>query len=199
MNYEIKRDIMCKGDFMIKIMKQVAIISFIATLLFLLLNITLSKGIFTTLAITSGTVFYHFSIRLIIGYSIDGIFKNRMDYNKGWFKPKSFEEKLYRFLKVKNWKAKMPTAVPENFDLRRNNPYDVAWAMCQAEVVHEINIVASFLPIVATICFGAFWVFFITSLFSACYDMMFVIIQRYNRPRILSLAERKKNSIKEGS
>ncbi|MBE6693031.1 MAG: hypothetical protein E7586_06935 [Ruminococcaceae bacterium] len=175
---------------MIKIMKQVSIISFIATLSFLLLNIILSKSIFTTLAITSGTVFYHFAIRLIIGYAVDGVFKNRMDYNKGWFKPKAFEEKLYQSLRVKNWKTKMPTAVPESFDLKNKTPYDVAGAMCQAEIVHEIIILASFLPIVATVWFGAFWVFFITSLLAALYDMVFVIIQRYNRPRILRLAEK---------
>ena len=180
---------------MIKGMKSVAVISFIATLLFFLLQAIYPNVILTEPAITAGTFFYHFSIRLMVGYSVDGIFKNQMDYNKGWFKTNPFEEKLYQTLKVKNWKAKMPTAAPENFDLRKNPPYNIARAMCQAEVVHEINVIASFLPIVTTIWFGAFWVFFITSMLSACYDMIFVIMQRYNRPRILTLAERKELSL----
>ena len=43
----------------------------------------------------------------------------------------------------------------------------------------------SFLPMAALVRFGAFWVFFITSLLAACYDGMFVIMQRHNRPRII--------------
>ena len=180
---------------MIKIMKRVALISFIATILFWILEAVSSNSIFTSLAITAGTFFYHFSVRLLIGYAVDGIFKNQMDYNNPWFRQRDFEEKLYNLLKVKNWKGKMPTAVPEIFDIRKNNPYDVAMAMCQAEIVHELIVLVRFLPIIASIWFGAFWVFFVTSLLAACYDMVFVVMQRYNRPRILSLAERRNSAI----
>ena len=57
--------------------------------------------------------------------------------------------------------------------------------MCQAEIVHEVIVVLSFLPLLAAIPFGAFPVFLITSLLAAMYDLTFVIMQRYNRPRIL--------------
>ena len=34
---------------------------------------------------------------------------------------------------------------------------------------------------------GEFWVFFITSLVAAIFDSIFVMLQRYNRPRIMKL------------
>jgi glycosyl-4,4'-diaponeurosporenoate acyltransferase len=38
--------------------------------------------------------------------------------------------------------------------------------------------------------FGAFWVFLITSVLSALMDLLFAIMQRYNRPRILKLCRK---------
>ena len=177
---------------MIKVMKILAFIGFISILIFAILYYLFSNGILLAFAITAGTFTYHFAVRLVIGYTVDGICKNKVDYNKKWFKQKAFEERLYNLLKVKNWKAKMPTAAPDSFDMKRHTASEIASAMCQAEIVHEIIIVASFLPIIATVWFGEFWVFFITSLLSACYDLVFVIIQRFNRPRILKIAEKLK-------
>ena len=42
----------------------------------------------------------------------------------------------------------------------------------------------------ASIFFGAFWVFFLTSLAGCLLDLGFVIIQRFNRPRILKFDEK---------
>ena len=86
----------------------------------------------------------------------------------------------------------MPTASPDSFDMKRRTASEIASVMCQAKIVHEIIIVASFLPILGTIWFESFWVFFITALLSACYDLVFVIMQRFNRPRILKIAEKLK-------
>ncbi|MBQ7937605.1 MAG: hypothetical protein IJ283_09655 [Oscillospiraceae bacterium] len=41
-----------------------------------------------SLAITFGVTFYHFAVRLVIGYSVDRIFKNGINYKKRWFSPK---------------------------------------------------------------------------------------------------------------
>ena len=64
---------------------------------------------------------------------------------------------------------------------------EIAQAMCQAELVHEVIIILSFLPILAAIPFGALFVFVFTSILSAGYDAMFVMMQRYNRPRIVKM------------
>ena len=63
--------------------------------------------------------------------------------------------------------------------------------MCQAEIVHEIIVILSFVPLLFTIPFGAFPVFLLTSAGSALLDTVFVIIQCCNRPRIMKLARKK--------
>ena len=64
--------------------------------------------------------------------------------------------------------------------------------MCQSELVHETNIVLSFVPLAASVRFDAFPVFLITSICSAAFDLLFVIMQRYNRFRILKMVLRER-------
>lgn len=65
-------------------------------------------------------------------------------------------------------------------------------ATCQAEVVHEIIIIVSFIPVVFSLWVGALPVFIITSFFGAAVcDLVFVVLQRYNRPRLIRLREAK--------
>ncbi len=61
--------------------------------------------------------------------------------------------------------------------------------MMQAELVHRIIMLLSFVPLLFIIPFGEPAVFIITSLASAALDGCFVIIQRYNRPRVIRLLE----------
>ena len=63
--------------------------------------------------------------------------------------------------------------------------------MCGAELVHEVIILFSFLPLLFTIPFGAFPVFLITSLLAAMYDSIFVVAQRSNRPRLVRILQKK--------
>jgi len=137
--------------------------------------------------ITFGTFFYHFAMRLLVGYGLDVWMGNKADYQRAWYQLRPFEAKLYRFLKVKKWKGKMPTYEPSVFDPKLRSWDAIAQAMCQAEIVHEVIIVLSFLPLLAAIPFGSFWVFLITSLLAAMFDLSFVIMQRFNRPRIIKL------------
>ena len=66
--------------------------------------------------------------------------------------------------------------------------------MCQAELVHETIALLSFLPIAAGIWFGAYPVFVATSLLSAGFDLLFVMMQRYNRQRIMVLLGRQRTA-----
>ena len=54
-----------------------------------------------SMAITFGTIFYHFAVRLAIGGLIDAKYHNHMDYTKKWFRERPFEKKLYQTLKVR--------------------------------------------------------------------------------------------------
>lgn len=178
------------GNFLSKFVISLAFVFVILTVFFFVMYQIFSKSIFETLAITFGTTAYHFVMRLTVGLFIHGIFKNNFDYNKKYFQERPLEKKLYKKLKVKSWKNKMPTFIPSFFNLECNSLEKIAGAMCEAEVVHTIIVIFSFLPILATIFFGSFWVFFITSFLSAIFDMMFVILQRFNRPRILKMEKR---------
>ena len=148
------------------------------------------KSVLLTLAITFGTCFYHFGMRLAVGHGIAAIFRNKINYDLWWFKERKYEMKFYNFLRVKKWKKIMPTYNPEYYDVRKHSIEEIIQATCQAEIVHEINMVLSFVPIVFTIWCGSLTAFLITSFIAFCFDSIFVIMQRYNRPRLRRLLKR---------
>ncbi len=144
-------------------------------------------GVILSLAVTFGTIAYHFWMRLIVGYAVNAVMHNRADYTRGIYQLKPFERKLYSFLKVKVWKDKMPTFDADRFDSSVKSWDEIAQAMCQAEIVHKIIVVLSFVPLLFSIWFGDFPIFLITSILAALFDLMFVIMQRFNRPRVIRM------------
>ena len=140
-----------------------------------------------SVAITFGTIFYHLGSRLAVGHIINAKYHNCMDYTKKWFAEKSFERKLYKTLRVKKWKKRLPTYNPQDFDLKNLSAAEIVQVTCQSEIVHEINMVLSFIPVVFSVWFGSLGVFVITSCAAFLFDCIFVIIQRYNRPRLIRL------------
>ena len=152
-----------------------------------------------TLAISAGTTAYHFWMRLTVGTAIHALKHNRFNYRRRWFRPFPFEASLYCRLHVRQWKDKLPTYDPDIFSTQTHSWDEIAQAMCQAEIVHEVIILLSFLPLFAARWFGAFGVFLITSLLAAGYDLLFVILQRYNRPRVIRVALHQCASAKEKS
>ncbi len=175
---------------MSKIMKCIAGISSVLCVLFWIMNDILLGDIWITLAITFTTIAYHFLMRLIVGFIYDRVMNNKADYSHAWFQVSTVENRIYRFLRVKKWKHKMPTYDPDVFSPEKHSWDEIAQAMCQSELVHETIIVLSFVPIIWSIWWGSLGVFIITSICAALFDMLFVILQRYNRPRILRLKER---------
>lgn len=146
-------------------------------------------------AITFGTVAYHFLIRLAVGFIFNKVMDNRADYTKRWYQGRAWEKKLYEMLNVKCWKGTMPTYNADLFDHTKYSWNEIAQASCQAELVHETIILLSFVPIIFSIWFDAVMVFIITSVLAALFDMSFVIIQRYNRPRIIRLIGRSQDRL----
>lgn len=146
--------------------------------------------LFLSLAITFGTFAYHFLMRLLVGGVYALLMKNKADIEKRRYRVGAREMALYEKLQVKKWKRGMPTYDPSLFDPRLHTWGEIAQAMCQAELVHETIAVLSFLPIAAGAWFGDYPVFIITSVLAAACDTMFVIIQRYNRQRVMKLLRR---------
>ncbi len=150
-------------------------------------------SVYLTLAITFGTIFYHFCIRLLVGYLISGIKKNHWNYQRRWFQQMPIEKKIYEHIRIKKWKGQMFTFNPDEFDIRKHSIEAVLMATCQAEVVHEVNMVVSFIPVFFSLWVGAAPVFWITSILGAAYDCVFVMMQRFNRPRLMRLLKRREN------
>ena len=176
---------------MAKIVKGIAAFSLAATVILAISYKVTSSGILLPLAITSGTIAYHFVMRLMVGLAFHATMRNKADYRKRWYQVSKREMAVYEKLKVKQWKRRMPTYDPALFGPRLHTWEEIVQAMCQAELVHETIAVLSFLPILAGIWFGEYPVFIVTSVLSAACDMVFVIMQRYNRQRVTKLLNRK--------
>ena len=172
---------------MAKTMKRISAITLLLTIgCFGLYRVT-SYRFLLPFTITFGTTAYHFIIRLMVGVGTDSIMHNQANYHKKWYQVSDFEMKIYQKLKVKKWKNKMPTFDADVFDITKHSWDEIIQATCQSELVHEINVFFSLLPIIASIWFDSFWVFLITSVLGAGFDLMFVMMQRFNRTRILKL------------
>lgn len=176
---------------MAKIMKTISVISLIMTVTFTLIYQIISNDIVFSLIITFGTITYHFVIRLMAGGLINFFMKNKADYTKKWFYVSPTELKFYQILKVKRWKNKMPTYSKDTFDVSKHTWDEIIQATCQSELVHETNVILSFIPIAASLWVGAFEVFLITSTLGAVFDLLFVFMQRFNRSRILKMRKRR--------
>lgn len=166
---------------------QILLVCFVLSLTGYLLTFS---ELWETVAISLGITFYHFSMRLAVGSLLDQKLRNEVDYHCAWFQERSFEPKLYAFAHVRIWKKHMPTFEADLFDLRTKNLESIVKATCQAEIVHEIIIVLSHLPILLGFAIGTWKVLIGTSVLAALIDLLFVMIQRYNRPRLVLLMER---------
>lgn len=74
----------------------------------------------------------------------------------------------------------------------KKNICEIVEASCQAEIIHEIIMVFSLLPIILIPFLGGNIAIILTSILAMLFDSLFVIIQRYNRPRIIKLIEKYK-------
>jgi len=150
------------------------------------------NGIILWTGITAFTIMYHFWVRIIMG-NVSKLFKNHINYKQGWFKEKNFEKRLYKLLRVKEWKEKALTYNPESFSLKKYSLEEIANTMSKSEVDHWINELISLSTILFSIVWGQLWIFLITAIVAMIFDSQFIIIQRYNRPRIVRILEKENN------
>ena len=138
--------------------------------------------------ITSFTIMYHLWLRIIMG-NVTKLF--RISYTQSWFKEHAFEKKLYKLLRVKKWKGKALTYNPELFSLKDNSLQSIANTMAKAETDHWVNELISLSTLFFALIFnGGFVAFLISAIAAMLFDGQFIVIQRYNRPRVLRLIER---------
>lgn len=173
-----------------KIMNIVALVSTVLTIIFFIIVKFNKKVIIETLKITFLTIAFHFDIRLIIG-NIVPLFKNKININSNYYKLRKIEEKIYNIIKVKKWKRKAPTYEPDEINIDKYTIKEILVNMCNSEIIHTINTIVSYIPLIFIIWYGKPIVFVITSICASMYDLQFVAIQRYNRPRMMKIMERK--------
>lgn len=139
------------------------------------------------MGVTCFTVMYHLWLRIIMG-NVTKLFK--IYYTQPWFRERKFEPKLYKLLRVKKWKGKALTYNPELFDVQAYSLEEIANTMSKAETDHWINELIS----LSTLLFGAVWgmfpIFLITAVLAMLFDGQFIVIQRYNRPRVVKILKR---------
>lgn len=167
------------------------------TILFALLYRSFRQDWMLSVYVTMLTISYHFLMRLMVGQVVTMRYRNRQfRLDSIGFRIHPWEAKLYKILRVKKWKANMITAKPEQFDIRHISMETLLHNVAQAELVHRIIMVLSFVPLVLIIPYGVPLVFILTSVFACLIDLQFVMMQRYNRPRIIRLMERQ-NRVRE--
>lgn len=183
-----------QGNFK-KVMYTVSFVSALLTVILFAINNFINSAILLALAVTSMTVAYHFCIRLVIG-NIIPLFKVKINTESRYFQVSETEKSIYKKFKVKDWKSGVPTYNPDEFDIRKNSVEQLIINGCNSEIVHTANIVASYIPILFSIWFNSLPVFIVTSVFASIYDLQFVVLQRYNRPRLLKSIKRRRNDTK---
>ncbi len=141
------------------------------------------------IGIIAFTIMYHFWVRIIMG-NVSKLFKKHINYKQWWFKEKSFEKGLYKLLHVKEWKGKALTYNPESFSLKEHTLQEIANTMVKSEIDHWINEIISLSTLLFIIPWGKAWAFGISAIAAMIFDSQFIIIQRYNRPRILNVLEK---------
>ncbi|MGN1110819.1 MAG: hypothetical protein ACI4QY_04140 [Oscillospiraceae bacterium] len=122
--------------------------------------------------------------RLLINSICEGAFENGINSSSDWFRTTDFEERFYGFMGIKYLKKHLPKTERTDFSLSRMSPQNIIDAGCEIEAEHEIDILVSLLGILLSIPFGNVWIFVTAAVIAILYDLIYLSVQRYNRPRL---------------
>ena len=135
------------------------------------------------------TIMYHFWVRIILG-NVSKLFKKKINYKQKWFQELKFEKSLYKLLHVKEWNDKAFTYNPRDFSLKDRSLEDILNTTAKSEVDHWINEAISVSTMFFGLIWGKPWLFIISAICAMIFDSQFIIIQRYNRPRLAKVVQR---------
>lgn len=175
--------------------KKVAQICFFSIILVELISgfsyLNLGNRIFFHIFATGLMVLYHVLIRALTPRFVMLVHKKPFNPDNFCFRGRSFEKSLYKFFKVKKWKDKLITVEPEAFSPKTNSPEGILEMMCIAEVIHTLLFFWSLCFILFGFIFGKFWIFIPVASLSGAWELRFVMAQRFNRPRVKKLLQKK--------
>ena len=165
------------------------LVEILSASLYVKLNSRLCYHIFSVFLM----LLYHFLVRAMTPRLLELLHKNKkFNSDNLWFRPKSFEKRVFQIFQVKKWKDRLPTIKTNLFTPRTNSLDGVIEMMCIAEILHILLLFWSLLFILFGFVFGHMWIFIIVGILSACWEARFVMAQRYNRPRIKALMLKRK-------
>ncbi len=141
--------------------------------------------------VVSFIIVYQLGLRLEFGVLTSKI-KDKLKSNSFLFRIRKFEDKLYKALNVKKWKSKAITYDPDAFDIKRHRKEEVLKTMLKSELDHWINELISLSTLLFAFIWGAFPALLIACILVMLFDVQFIFIQRFNRPRLERLIEREK-------
>lgn len=140
--------------------------------------------------IVSFMILYHFGLRILFG-EITKRFP--INYSHPWYRERSFEKELYRLLRVRKWKDKVLTFDPAAYNFKKRTLTELATTMSKSELDHWINEIISIVSISFLFLWGCPAAFIISAVAAMLFDAQFIVVQRYNRPIVLRLNERRLN------
>ncbi len=129
-------------------------------------------------------VSYQLTTRLLVGLICDGFFENGINSSAEWFGTTDYEERFYSLIGMKYLKRNLPKFERTDFSLTRQSIQNIIDTGCEIETEHEITIGTSMLGMLLVIPFGYIWIFAVTAIVTVVYDLLFIAVQRYNRPRL---------------
>ena len=139
--------------------------------------------------VTFFTILYHFWGRIPLG-KLTLTFK--IKYDHWWFRERRFEMKLYKLLRIRKWKEKVLTYDPAAFSVKDHTLEEIATTMSKAETDHWINEILSLTTLLFALLWGELWIFLLTAIIAMLFDAQFIVVQRYNRPKVLRAIELRK-------
>ena len=146
------------------------------------------------LAAITGLIAYHAGMRILVSNTWNSVLHNHADYRRAWFHVRPEEYHLYQKLQVRRWKNKMPTHDPESFNVKTHTWDEIAQTTCQSELVHETNFALSLVPVFFVPAGGVRWFTAAAGVTGMLADSIFIIMQRFNRGRIVKMIDREKRA-----
>lgn len=141
--------------------------------------------------VTFITCFYHFAYRLLINAILPKQ-AEKLSFSCKWFTIKNFEISIFKLLKVKRWREKLPNLLPSVKSAADLSTDMILRETCQAEMMHELDILFSFVPFFVSLFYGSNeWIFLFSGLFTAGFDLCLVIFYRHFRTRLIKPASTK--------
>ena len=164
----------------------------VITLMLMLVYFDTDAAVWKAFTVISGTLFYHVGIRWGILALIDYGPEDWFDWRRWIYTPRRYEKALYDKLRVGDWKAYVPVLRPSLYSPREHSWDDILLTMCQTEFAHALGALGCLIPmILGPLLFKGFWAFFITGLLLILAEMCFIIVQRYNRPRVIAMLRKR--------